>query len=61
MTVEVEIDEEGRVTRAQAVSGHVMLQSSAVNAARQARFSPTLLSGTPVKITGQIVYNFVQP
>ncbi|HEX7174132.1 MAG TPA: VWA domain-containing protein [Pyrinomonadaceae bacterium] len=61
VTVEVEIDEEGRVTRAQAVSGHSMLQSAAVNAARQARFSPTLLSGAPVRITGQIVYNFIQP
>jgi hypothetical protein len=29
-----------------------------VSAARQARFSPTLLSGQPVKVSGVITYNF---
>lgn len=59
VTVEVEIDEKGRVTKAKAISGPALLQASAVNAARQARFSPTLLSGQPIKITGLIVYNFM--
>jgi hypothetical protein len=35
------------------------LQAVAVAAARQARFSPTKLSGQPVKVTGVIQYNFV--
>src|SRR5215470_17052453 len=35
------------------------LESAAEDAARQALFAPTLLNGTPVKVTGQIVYNFV--
>ncbi len=34
------------------------LRESAENAARQARFSPTLLNGQGVKVNGKIVYNF---
>ena len=35
------------------------LRAAAEMAASQAQFSPTLLSGTPVKVKGVIVYNFV--
>jgi len=59
VTVQVTVDEEGRVISARAVGGHPLLQQSAVAAARQARFSPTLLSGQPVKVNGVITYNFV--
>ncbi|HKO35147.1 MAG TPA: TonB family protein [Pyrinomonadaceae bacterium] len=59
VTVQVLVDEQGKVVSANAVSGHPLLQQSAVQAARQARFSPTLLSGQPVKVTGVITYNFV--
>ena len=59
VTVQVLVDENGNVVTARAVSGHPLLQQSAVAAARQARFSPTLLSGQPVKVTGVITYNFV--
>jgi TonB family protein len=59
VNVQVMIDESGRVTSARAVSGHPLLQQSAVQAAYQARFSPTLLSGQPVKVTGVITYNFI--
>jgi protein TonB len=57
--VQVLIDENGNVVSAKAVSGHPLLQAVAVSAARQARFSPTKLSGQPVKVTGVIQYNFV--
>jgi protein TonB len=57
--VQITVDEEGRVIAVSAVSGHPLLQQSAVSAARQARFSPTLLSGQPVKVTGVVTYNFV--
>jgi hypothetical protein len=30
-----------------------------VDAARAARFSPTLLQGKPVKVSGVVTYNFV--
>ena len=59
VVVQVLIDENGSVVSAHAVSGHPMLQGAAVGAARQARFSPTKLSGQPVKVTGVIQYNFV--
>ena len=52
------IDEEGNVISAESVSGHPLLRSSAVDAARQARFSPTKLSGQPVKVSGVLVYQF---
>ncbi len=58
VSVNVTIDENGRVVSANAVSGHPLLKPAAVTAARNARFSPTLLSGTPIRITGVIVYNF---
>jgi len=59
VVVQVLIDENGSVVSAHAVSGHPLLQGAAVGAARQARFSPTKLSGQPVKVTGVIQYNFV--
>lgn len=59
VTVQVTIDENGSVISARAVSGHPLLQAAAVQAARGARFSPTKLSGQPVKVTGVITYNFV--
>jgi periplasmic protein TonB len=59
VTVQILVDESGRVVSASAVSGHPLLQQAAVAAARNARFSPTLLSGQPVKVSGVITYNFV--
>jgi TonB family protein len=59
VVVQIVVGEDGRVISASAVSGHPLLQSAAVSAARQARFSPTLLSGQPVKVSGVITYNFV--
>ena len=58
VTVQVIIDETGKVVSAHAVSGHPLLQQAAVKAAYQARFTPTLLAGQPVKVTGIITYNF---
>jgi periplasmic protein TonB len=59
VVVQVLIDENGNVVSASAVSGHPLLTAAAVGAARQAKFSPTKLSGQPVKVTGVIQYNFV--
>ncbi len=57
--VQVTIDEDGEVITASAISGHPLLQQAAETAAKESRFTPTLLSGEPVKITGIIVYNFI--
>ncbi len=59
--VEVTIDENGKVVSAKAISGPMMLRDSAVQAALRAKFTPSKLSGQPVKITGKIVYNFKRP
>ncbi|MDQ3666350.1 MAG: TonB family protein [Acidobacteriota bacterium] len=59
VVVQVTIDENGNVISARAVSGHPLLQAVSVGAARGAKFSPTKLSGQPVKVTGVITYNFV--
>ena len=56
--VAVMVDEQGTVTDARAVSGPAHLHTPAVNAARLARFSPTLLMGEPVKVSGTLSYNF---
>ncbi|HYV24773.1 MAG TPA: energy transducer TonB [Pyrinomonadaceae bacterium] len=59
--VEVLVDEDGRVASARALSGPIALRDVATQAARNARFSPTKLSGQAVKITGTIEYNFKLP
>lgn len=59
--VEVVVDESGKVLAARALSGPGVLRDAAVKAAMGARFSPTKLSGQPVKITGLINYNFTMP
>jgi protein TonB len=59
VSVQVLIDEQGRVVSAKATSGHPLLQAAAVQAALRASFTPTTLSGQPVKVTGVITYNFV--
>lgn len=59
VSVQVLIDEDGNVVAASAVSGDPLLRDAAVSAARQAKFSRTVLSGQPVKVSGTITYNFV--
>lgn len=58
VSVQILIDEGGNVIEANAVSGHPLLRQAAEQAARQASFAPTMLSGQPVKVSGSIVYNF---
>jgi TonB family protein len=58
VVVEVTLDEEGAVTAARAISGHPLLKDAAINAARQWRFNPTLLSGVPVKVIGTLTFHF---
>ncbi len=59
VTVQVLIDETGKVISAKAVAGHPVLIPEAQKAAMQARFSPTVISDHPVKVSGMITYNFV--
>lgn len=59
VSIQVLIDTDGQVFSAEAVSGHPLPRTASANAACEAKFSPTLLSGTPVKVYGVIVYNFL--
>jgi TonB family protein len=59
--IEVVMDENGKVISARAIAGPPSLRDVAVQAALRARFSPTKLSGQPVKIAGRINYNFTIP
>lgn len=58
VTVEVILDENGKVVSATATSGPTILRQAAIDAALKARFSPTKLSGQPVKVSGVINYKF---
>ena len=58
VAIDVVIDENGKVISAVASAGPVTLREAAVQAALRARFSPTKLSGQPVKVSGVINYKF---
>ena len=59
VTVQILVDEQGKVISAQSVSGNAFLVTAAKDAAMRARFTPTVLNGQAVKIQGVITYNFV--
>jgi protein TonB len=59
VSVQVLIDESGKVISAKAVGGHPLLLAAAQQAAYGARFSPTKLGEQAVKVSGVITYNFV--
>ena len=58
VSVDVVVDETGKVISALATGGPVALREVAMQAALRARFSPTKLSGQPVKVSGVINYKF---
>ena len=58
VVVTVTITEEGKVVRACAVKGHPLLWHPAERAAYASEFAPTKLLGKPVRVTGNITYNF---
>ena len=55
--VEIMVDECGNVVMARALNGHPLLRQAAIDAAMKTRFSPTLLSGLPVRVKGTMSYN----
>lgn len=58
VSVQVIINESGKVIFACALSGNKLLYDASEAAAYQSTFQPTTLSGQPVKVFGVIVYNF---
>jgi len=58
VTIQVMIDENGNVISASSISGHKLLISPAIKAARSSRFTSTYLGDQKVKVRGVIIYNF---
>lgn len=58
VTVQVTIDEDGKVVNAKATNGPKGLRSASEDAARRSKFKPYTVEGKPVKATGYVVYNF---
>jgi TonB family protein len=56
--VQVTVDENGNVGTASALTGHPLLRAAAVQAARNAKFEPTKVSGRPVTVSGVLTYTF---
>ena len=59
VTVQITLDEEGKVISAKASNGSSLLRSASEDAARKSKFKPTLVGNRAVKATGFITYNFV--
>lgn len=57
--VKVLIDETGRVIEAKTFCGNSDLREASEKAALKSKFSPTLLGGKPIKVSGVIIYNYV--
>ena len=53
------ISREGRVVQLQVLSGHPMLIASAIEAVKQWRYRPTLLSGVPMEVVTQVDVKFM--
>ena len=60
VTVKVIVGFDGQIISAKAIKGVAELFEVSVKAAKKARFTPTTLSGKPVKVSGVIVYDFVR-
>lgn len=59
VTVQITVNEKGKVELAEAVEGNPLLHEAAVEAAKKAKFKPRIENGKPVKFKGKLVYSFV--
>ncbi len=60
VNVQILIDEGGNVIEATPVSGHPLLRAAAQAAAKEAKFTATRVKGEPTRVTGVLVFNFVE-
>lgn len=58
VVVRVSVDEQGAVTKAEAVSGHNLLRGAAIDAARRSRYQPARRDGMPAAGETFVTYNF---
>jgi len=59
IVLSIVIDESGKVENAYIVSGHPLLQQSALKAAQKWEFKTTIVEKTPVKVQGKLTFRFV--
>ncbi len=60
VTVQITLDEEGKVLSAKASDGHSLLRAASEEAARKSKFKPARVGNQAVKATGFIIYNFTK-
>lgn len=59
VVIQIVIDQSGNVISARAISGHPLLQISALESARKAKFAPTLINGgNQFYVKAMLVYDF---
>jgi TonB family protein len=58
VSVQITLDEDGKIISAKATEGPPMLRSAAEDAARKSKFKPAMSGDKAVKATGFILYNF---
>jgi TonB family protein len=58
VTVYLVVSEKGEVETVQRADGPPQLQQAAAEAARRWKFSPTVIDGQPVRVTGYLSFNF---
>ncbi|HEY0426879.1 MAG TPA: TonB family protein [Pyrinomonadaceae bacterium] len=58
VTVQITLDEDGKIISAKATEGPAMLRSAAEDAARKSKFKPAKSGDKTVRASGFIVYNF---
>jgi TonB family protein len=58
VTVEISLDEEGKIVSAKATSGPKGLRQAAEDAVRKSKFNPVIVENKAVKATGFINFNF---
>jgi tetratricopeptide (TPR) repeat protein len=58
VTVQITLDEEGKIVAVKAISGPVSLRLAAEDAARKSKFTPVKVGEKTIKATGFINYNF---
>lgn len=60
VTVQITLDEAGKVVSAKATDGNSLLRSASEEAARKSKFKPARVGNQAVKAIGFIIYNFTR-
>jgi protein TonB len=58
VTVFIVVNEKGEVESVERAEGPMQLQQAATDAARRWKFTPTVIDGQPVRVTGYLSFNF---